>query len=118
MIHLLDNAAKASSAGNLVIARLVREDRTVRLEVIDGGMGIPSEFEPYIFRRFATADTSNTREHGGLGLGLAISRVIVERHGGVIGYRRHEEGGSVFFVQLPLEVAGQDIMLGELADLI
>ena len=118
LIHLLDNAVKASNAGSLVVARVSREGRTALLEVIDGGVGVPSKFRPHIFRRFARADTSNTREHGGLGLGLAMSRIIAEMHGGAIGYRQREEGGSTFFLQFPLEAAGQEIMLGDLADLI
>ena len=116
LIHLLDNAAKASSVGGLVTARLMRRDQSVRLEVVDGGQGVPAEFEAHIFRRFARADTSSTRENGGLGLGLAISRAIVERHGGLIGYLRlepgREQGGSVFFVELPLAGEARALLEG------
>ena len=117
MIHLLSNAAKASPIGGDVSARIVRQPCSVRLEVRDGGPGISNEFAAHIFRRFARADTSNTREHGGLGLGLAISKAIVERHGGLIGFEQLQEGGSLFFVELPLE-GGEEVRLEDLADLI
>jgi signal transduction histidine kinase len=117
MIHLLDNAAKASPSGGVVSARILRQERSVRLEVKDGGTGISPEFAPHIFRRFARADSSSTRKQGGLGLGLAISKAIVEQHSGLIGFEKLEQGGSVFFVELPLEDK-TEFPLEELADLI
>jgi signal transduction histidine kinase len=72
----------------------------VRIE--DSGPGIPPDFLPRIFERFSQADGSFTRKHGGLGIGLAIVRHLVELHGGVVSARnRDENGGAVLIVVLP-----------------
>ena len=69
----------------------------------DTGPGIAAEFLPHVFERFRQADGSTTRTHGGLGLGLAIVRHLVELHGGVIGAENRTSGsGAVFIVRLPL----------------
>ena len=73
------------------------------LRVIDTGMGIPPAFLPYVFDKFRQADASFTRQHGGLGLGLAIARHLVELHGGSIDARSEGEGsGATFVVRLPM----------------
>src|SRR5205814_218157 len=76
--------------------------------VEDSGQGIPPEFLPYVFERFRQADSSSTRVHGGLGLGLAIVRHLVELHGGTVAADSAGEGrGARFTVRLPLRaVAG------------
>jgi len=72
----------------------------IRIE--DSGPGIPSEFLPRIFERFSQADGSSTRKHGGLGLGLAIVRHLVELHGGTVSAsNRDKNGGAVLTVVLP-----------------
>jgi CheY-like chemotaxis protein len=75
----------------------------VRLVVEDTGEGIPADFLPHVFERFRQGDSSNTRSHGGLGLGLAVVRHLVELHGGTIEARSEGEGhGAVFTVVLPI----------------
>jgi PAS domain S-box-containing protein len=101
--NLLSNAIKFTPKGGRVTIELRRFDSQVEIIVSDTGQGISHEFLPYIFDRFRQADGSITREHGGLGLGLAIVRHLVELHGGTI--RAESEGanlGSTFSVSLPL----------------
>jgi len=75
----------------------------VRLVVEDTGEGIPSDFLPHVFERFRQGDSSNTRSHGGLGLGLAVVRHLVELHGGQVAASSAGEGqGSTFTVTVPL----------------
>ena len=89
--NLLSNAAKWTPARGCVRLRAVelprKTESLVRIEVCDQGPGVPPEFVPHLFERFAQADASSTRRKGGTGLGLAISRAILEKHGGVITYR-------------------------------
>jgi PAS domain S-box-containing protein len=101
--NLLSNAIKFTPKGGRVTVGLHRFDSQVEIMVRDTGQGISPEFLPYIFDRFRQADGSITREHGGLGLGLAIVRHLVELHGGTI--RAESDGanlGSTFSVRLPL----------------
>ncbi len=74
-----------------------------QIKVRDTGIGIRQDFLPYVFDYFRQADASATRRHGGMGLGLAIARHLVELHGGVISAESSGEGqGATFTVQLPL----------------
>ena len=98
--NLISNACKFSSAGQTVRVRLLERPDTLRVEVEDGGSGIPEAFRGHIFEKFAQADASSTRAKGGTGLGLAISRAIVERHGGIIGFQSLEVG-TLFYFELP-----------------
>jgi signal transduction histidine kinase/ActR/RegA family two-component response regulator len=102
---LVHNAIKFSPAGSTVSVRLERRDGRARLEVRDQGAGIAPEMMPFLFERFRQADTRTTRAHGGLGLGLAIAKYVVEQHDGSI---RAEslgpDAGSVFIVDLPLRL--------------
>lgn len=101
--NLLSNAVKFSPAGGKVEVRLERSGSYLELTVRDNGPGIPPEVLPYIFERFRQGDTSTTRAHKGLGLGLAIARHLVEMHGGVIEARNREDGpGAIFKVALPV----------------
>ena len=101
--NLVNNAVKFTAAGGRAAVSLKRFDDTVRIEVTDTGRGIPPEFLPHLFERFRQADATTTRSQGGLGLGLAISRQLVELHGGVIRAASPGEGkGSAFTVDLPL----------------
>jgi len=101
--NLLSNAIKFTPSGGLIEVRLERASENVEIRVTDTGQGIGPEFLPFIFDRFRQADGTTTRQHGGLGLGLAIVRHLVELHGGTIKADSAGEGkGATFIVQLPL----------------
>jgi CheY-like chemotaxis protein len=85
--------------------RLARVNSSVEITVSDTGRGIRAEFLPYVFERFRQADTTTTRQHSGLGLGLAITRHIVELHGGTIHAVSPGEGqGASFILRLPIMI--------------
>ncbi|HKP47654.1 MAG TPA: PAS domain S-box protein, partial [Pyrinomonadaceae bacterium] len=101
--NVLSNAAKFTPPGGKVEIAVAQNNGHVELKVKDTGPGIEPEFLPHVFERFRQADGSTTRTHGGLGLGLAIVRHLVELHGGTIGVEnRNEESGAVFTIRLPL----------------
>jgi PAS domain S-box-containing protein len=101
--NLLSNAVKFTPKGGLVQVRLDRADSKAAIMVSDTGEGISPDFLPYVFDRFQQADGSITRKHGGLGLGLAIARHIIEMHGGTITAESAGPGkGARFTVSLPL----------------
>ncbi len=101
--NLLSNAIKFTPPGGRVHVRIERAGSHVKLEVSDTGEGIGPEFLPHVFERFRQADMSTTRMHGGLGLGLAIVRHLVELHGGTVQARSGGAGhGSTFTVMIPL----------------
>jgi signal transduction histidine kinase len=101
--NLLSNAIKFTPEGGQVEMRLQQQQGKATIQVSDTGQGIRAEALPYIFDDFRQADSSNTRKHGGLGLGLAIVRRIVELHGGTIRADSPGEGqGATFTVTLPL----------------
>jgi PAS domain S-box-containing protein len=101
--NLLANAVKFTLAGGRVAVKLERDDAYARIIVSDTGQGIRREFLPFVFERFRQADSTSTRTHGGLGLGLAIVRHIVEMHGGTVNaHSGGEERGAIFIVSLPL----------------
>jgi signal transduction histidine kinase/CheY-like chemotaxis protein len=106
--NLVSNAIKFSTRGGTVRVRLRRSGGQAEISVQDDGLGIKPEFLPHVFERFRQADSSSTRPHGGLGLGLAIVRHLVELHGGSVEVSSPGEGkGSTFTVRLPLhEEAG------------
>ena len=105
--NLLTNAVKFTPEGGAVAVRAYTEDREVVIEVRDTGQGIDPEFMPHLFERFRQADSSSTRSHMGLGLGLAIVRHLVELHGGTItAESRGADQGSTFRVRLPLLEGG------------
>jgi PAS domain S-box-containing protein len=101
--NLLSNAIKFTPKGGRVQIMLERVDSHVEITVSDTGQGISPEFLPYVFDRFRQADSTTTRKYGGLGLGLAIVRHLVELHGGTVRAESDGEGeGSTFIVGLPL----------------
>ena len=99
--NLLSNAVKFTPAGGLIHVRLVRAGAGAQLEVQDTGPGIDPAFLPFVFDPFRQADSSMTRPHGGLGLGLAIVRHLVELHGGTV-TAGNAGGGAVFTLRLPV----------------
>ena len=101
--NLLSNAIKFSNEGGRVEARVACAGSQVEITVSDTGVGIDPQFLPRVFERFRQADGALTREHGGLGLGLAIARHIVEMHGGDISASSPGENrGATFKIKLPL----------------
>jgi len=128
--NLLANALKFTPEGGRATLRLeacrpASCDAEARILVSDTGQGIRPEFLPYVFDRFRQADSSSTRSHGGLGIGLTIVRHIVELHGGTVHAESKGEGqGSTFRVNLPVKavrsegaVAGpQPLAIAENAD--
>ena len=101
--NLLSNAIKFTPKGGQVQVRLERVNSHLELAVTDTGMGIRPDFLPNVFDRFRQADGTTTRTHGGLGLGLAIARHLVELHGGNISAVSDGEGqGATFTVRFPL----------------
>jgi signal transduction histidine kinase/CheY-like chemotaxis protein len=101
--NLLANAIKFTPSGGTVEVRVERANADLQVCVTDTGHGISAEFLPFIFDRFRQADSTSTRAHGGLGLGLAIVRHLVELHGGSVQANSAGLGkGSTFTIRLPL----------------
>jgi PAS domain S-box-containing protein len=101
--NLLSNAVKFTNSGGRVMLSVRQIESGVEMRVTDTGQGIKRDFLPFVFDRFRQADSTTTRQHGGLGLGLAIARHLVEIHGGSIKAESSGEGkGATFSVRLPL----------------
>jgi PAS domain S-box-containing protein len=101
--NLVGNAVKFTPSGGLVRVTLRGQGSCADVIVSDDGPGIPGDFLPHVFERFRQADASRTRRHGGLGLGLALVRYLVEAHGGTVDVASEGEGrGATFTVRLPL----------------
>ncbi len=104
--HLLSNAIKFTPRGGTVALSIDGDHGEARMTVRDSGRGIDPQFLPRIFGCFTQADSSATRPVGGLGVGLALVRGLVELHGGEIEARNEESGGAVFTVRFPLQPSG------------
>jgi PAS domain S-box-containing protein len=101
--NLLSNAIKFTPRGGRVSIQLLKTDGFARVQVRDNGQGIVPEFLPYVFDRFRQADSTSTRPHSGLGLGLAIARHLIELHGGTVQAESAGEGrGATFTADIPL----------------
>jgi PAS domain S-box-containing protein len=99
--NLLSNAIKFSPTGEEVMVTIENRQSAVRISVRDHGHGIPADFKPRVFDKFAQADASDARQKGGTGLGLSIVKQIVTRLGGEVGFADAYGGGTVFYVELP-----------------
>jgi CheY-like chemotaxis protein len=107
--NLLTNAIKFTPKGGRVQVFLRRVNSHVEISIVDSGQGISPDFLPHLFTRFSQADNSMTRQYGGLGLGLALVKSLVELHGGNVKASSAGVGqGSTFVVSLPLTVIHQD----------
>jgi CheY-like chemotaxis protein len=108
--NLLSNAVKFTPQGGRVEVRLERVDPHICITVSDTGKGISPDFQPYVFDRFRQADVSSARRYGGLGLGLALVKYLVELHGGTIEAASAGEGqGATFKVTLPVRAVATPI---------
>ncbi|RTK97079.1 MAG: two-component sensor histidine kinase, partial [Lysobacterales bacterium] len=109
--NLVDNALRHTPAGGRVEVSWEREGAELALRVADNGAGIAAEHLPRLFERFYRADTARDREHGGAGIGLAITRALVEAHGGTISVASAGPGtGAIFTVTLPLAPARDELV--------
>jgi signal transduction histidine kinase len=108
VLNLLSNAIKFTPSGGHIevgLRKVTTQGALAHAEITvrDSGQGIAPDFLPYVFERFRQADSSNTRVHGGLGLGLALVRHLVELHGGSVRAESAGEGlGATFVVMLPM----------------
>ena len=101
--NLLSNAVKFTPRGGQIAVELDRVESHLEVKVKDSGKGITTDFLPHVFDRFRQADSSTTRQHGGLGLGLSIVKQLVELHGGTVSAQSEGAGkGTLFVVTLPV----------------
>lgn len=102
LANLLSNAAKFSKAGEPIEISVARTfGGSVRISVSDHGPGIPDDFQPKVFEKFTQGDASDARHRGGTGLGMSITKAIVERHGGRIDFVSRKGLGTTFFFEIP-----------------
>jgi DNA-binding response OmpR family regulator len=99
--NLLSNAIKFSPPSGVVEVAIADRGDAMRVSVQDRGPGVPEDFRPYIFEKFAQADASDARQKGGTGLGLNIVRQIVHQHGGRVGFEDAAGGGTIFYFDIP-----------------
>jgi two-component system CheB/CheR fusion protein len=106
LINLVSNAIKFTDQGRVeILARFLREGSLLQVEVIDTGIGIASEHQARLFQPFTQADSTSTREYGGTGLGLTITKRLVEMLGGSISFDSELDKGSTFRVTIPTGAA-------------
>jgi signal transduction histidine kinase/CheY-like chemotaxis protein len=111
--NVLSNAVKFTPAGGRIDVRCASEDDAIVIEVQDSGAGIAPEFLPYVFDRFRQADSRAIRRHGGLGLGLAIARHLIEQHEGDIRAASPGPGlGTTVHIRLPVSADADDACAG------
>jgi signal transduction histidine kinase/DNA-binding response OmpR family regulator len=113
--NLLSNAVKFSDSGQAVKIEVEVGSEQIRFHVVDRGIGIDPRDQAHIFHRFAQLDGSLTRQAGGTGLGLSVSRALVERHGGQILLRSRPGEGSRFTIEIPVARSGERADLADVA---
>jgi signal transduction histidine kinase len=106
--NLVENAIRYAPPQSEVMITGGRNNGSVRIAVRDSGPGVPPEEMPHIFDRFHRGDRSRSRESGGYGLGLAITKTLIDVYGGSISLVPSESGGACFVVELPGPLAAQD----------
>jgi PAS domain S-box-containing protein len=111
--NLLSNAIKFSPRDSVISVTVKQQGMMARVSVSDHGPGIPDEFRSRIFQKFAQADSSDTRQKGGSGLGLSISKAIIEKHNGSIGFESTTNAGATFYFELP-EWSDTEVTIGNL----
>jgi PAS domain S-box-containing protein len=112
--NVLSNAVKFTGTGGLITVTLRRANNCAEVRIGDSGVGIRRDVLPFVFDRFRQADSSPTRRHGGLGLGLAIVRHLVELHGGTVEADSPGEGhGATFTIRLPIDRLARDSTASE-----
>ena len=103
MANLLSNASKFSHENGVVeISASLQDKDKIKISITDHGQGIPKEFHSKIFGKFSQSDSSDTRQKGGTGLGLNITKAIIEKHGGTIGFNSDADEGTTFYFELPI----------------
>jgi signal transduction histidine kinase len=107
LANLLSNAGKFSPPDGRVEVAVSRHGANVRIAVTDHGPGVPEEFRPEIFKKFAQADGTKQQHKGGIGLGLSIARHIIVKHRGRIDYESLPGVRTTFFLELP-ELSADD----------
>ena len=101
--NLLSNAIKFTSQNGSITVRLVTVEGFAQIQVTDTGVGIEPEFLPFVFDRFRQEDSSTTRKYGGLGIGLAVTKHLIEQHGGTVSvYSLGPGKGATFILSLPI----------------
>ena len=101
MNNLMSNAAKFAPQGDKIVISVNRHHQQIRISVTDHGSGIPKELEPRIFDKFTQADSSDTRQVGGTGLGLNITKAMIEKHNGRIAFASEQGVGTTFYFDIP-----------------
>lgn len=111
LTNLLSNAIKFSPPNEEVLVAIRKDGETIQISVQDHGCGVPADFRPQLFEKFAQADATNSRQKGGTGLGLSIVKQIVDRLGGRVSVNDAGADGTIFCVELPVwkRVADQDV---------
>lgn len=102
MSNMLSNAAKFSDPGETVTVRATAKGDKVRIEVVDSGIGLSEKHRDKVFEEFSQLDSSDRRKVGGTGLGLNISKRIMDAHAGVLDYSKNEGAGTTFYIDLTL----------------
>ncbi|MBZ9613844.1 ATP-binding protein [Rheinheimera maricola] len=111
VLHLLNNALKFSPADSSVTVQVLQQQKFIRIAIHDQGKGVEQDFVPRLFSRFSQADSSDSREYSGTGLGLAVSRHLMQNMHGDIGYTPGQQRGSCFYLDLPFDAAIQPVTL-------
>jgi len=102
LANFLSNAVKYSEPEEVIEIRVEMTTPWITFSVTDHGTGIPKDFQPKVFEKFAQADSSDTRKRGGTGLGLSVCKALVESHNGEIGFKTKLGEGTTFFFRLPM----------------